>query len=60
MAIVVVLFFISYNNAKGIRKKKISSLNRRAIKRGEGDKGRAIKEKRTFFELLFYIFFQRP
>ena len=34
--------------------KKSFSLNGRAIKRGGGE-GRAIKEKKTFFELLFYF-----
>ena len=43
-------------------KQEISSLNGRAIKRGEGGKGRAIQKKITFFELLVYFVakLQRP
>ena len=39
---------------KGSRKKKIST-NGQALKRVVGGKGRAIKEKGTFFETLFLI-----
>ena len=39
---------------KGSRKKKRSSTNGQAIKRG-GGKGRAIKEKRTFLKLFFIM-----
>ena len=38
---------------KGSRKKS-SSLNGRAIKRGGGVKGQAIKERGTFLEPFFY------
>jgi len=40
---------------KGSRKKNNSSANGQAIKRGGGDKGRAIKEKRTFFKTYSFI-----
>ena len=39
-------------STKGSRKNS-SSLNGRAIKRGGGVKGRAIKEKRPFFKTFF-------
>ena len=39
---------------KGSRKKKKSFTNGLAIK-GGGGKGRAIKEKRAFFDTFFYI-----
>ena len=39
---------------KGSRKKKSSFLSGRATKRG-GGKGRATKEKRTFFKTFFFI-----
>ena len=47
---------------KGSRKKQGSSLNGLDIKRGEGVKGQAIKEKITFFGTFFsnIPFFQRP
>ena len=40
-------------SGKGSRKKK--STNGQAISRGRGGKGRAIKEKITFFETFFFI-----
>ena len=41
-------------NGKGSRKKKVPPLVARPL-RGGGGKGRATKEKRTFFKTFFFI-----
>ena len=50
--VLIILFFngLIFKCYLGKPRKKSSSLNGRAIKRGGGVKGRAIKKKRTFFQ----------